>query len=141
MSNPTTKSTIDAGNDEWNQAADRAKEAAACVGEMATHAVSAASTMAGQAACDAGRKADDLTARAGAGMQTFADRLAKQAPQQGAFGTASQSAAQALQEGGQYLESAKLSGVAEDFANLVRQNPLPAILIAVGLGWFIGRKL
>lgn len=137
MSNPNTKSAFDAGNDEWNQAADRAKEAAACVGEMATHAVSAASTMAGQAAC----KADDLTARAGAGMQTFADRLAKQAPQQGAFGNASQSAAQALQEGGHYLENAKLSGVAEDFANLVRQNPLPAILIAVGLGWFIGRKL
>ncbi len=141
MSNPTTRSAMDAGNNEWNQAAERAKEAAACVGDMATHAVTAASTIASQFACDAERKADDLTARAGAGMQTFADRIAKQAPRQGAFGNASQSAAHALQESGQYLETAKLSGVAEDFANLVRQNPLPAILIAVGLGWFIGRKL
>ena len=138
MANPTSKP---AGKDEWNQVADKAKEAAAAVGDKAAHAASTASTMAGQAASDAGKKADELTARAGAGMQTFADRLAKQAPQEGVFGNVSQSAAHALQEGGQYLESAKLSGMGEDFAKLVRQNPLPAILIAIGLGRLIGRKL
>lgn len=140
MTNPNTK-TAEAGHDEWNQAADRAKEAAACVSDMATHAVTAAGTMASQAASTAGRQADDLASRAGAGMKTFAERLATQAPQQGPLGSASKTAAQALRDSGEYVESAKFSGMAEDFAELVRRNPLPAILIAVGLGWFVGRKL
>lgn len=139
MSNANTKPAD--GNNEWNQAADRAKEAAACVGDMATHAATAAGSMASQAAASAGRQADDLASRAGAGMRTFADRLANNAPQQGPLGDASRTAAQALRESGQYVESAKLSGMAEDIADLVRRNPLPAVLMAVGLGWFIGRKL
>jgi len=138
MSNSPTRST---GNDEWNQAADRAKEAASCVSDMTTHAASAAGSMANQAATEAGRQADDFAARAGSGMRDFGERIAKQAPQQGMFGTASQSAAKALQEGGEYLESEKFSGIVEDMAEMIRRNPLPAILIAVGLGWFIGRKL
>lgn len=137
----TGKSATNCGNDEWNQAADKAKEAAACVSDMTTHAAAAAGAIAQQAACDIGRKADDLTARAGANMQEWGDRLDRQAPQQGVFAKASRNAAQALQGSGEYVESAKLSGMAEDVANLIRQNPIPAILIAVGLGWFVGRKL
>lgn len=139
--NSTGKSATNCGNDEWNQAADKAKEAAACVGDMTTHATAAAGAMAQQAASDIGRRADDMAARAGANMQDWGDRLDRQSPQQGVFGKASRSAAQALQSSGQYVESSKLSGMTEDLADLIRRNPLPAILIAVGLGWFVGRKL
>ena len=123
------------------QAADKTKDAAASIGEMASHAACAVGDIASQAACDAGKKADELTVRAGAGIKDLADRMSKSVPHDGVLGAASQAVAKSIKHGGEYLEGAKLSGVSEDIAHLVRQNPIPAILIAVGLGWFLGRKL
>jgi hypothetical protein len=136
-------STLTSGADkqEWTQAADKAKEAAASVGEMASHAACAVGVMANQAACDVGRKADDLTANAGHSIQEWGDRLGRQAPQAGVMGSASQAVARTVKEGGEYLENAKLSGLTEDLAQLVRRNPIPSVLIALCLGCFVGRKL
>ena len=138
-----TNSTLTPGvnNDEWNQAAGKARDAAACMGEMAGHAASAVGAMASQAACDVGMKADELAASAGFGIQGMGDRLSKNAPHGGVLESASQMVAQSVKDGGQYLEEAKFSGLTEDVAQLVRRNPIPAILIAIGLGWFVGRKM
>ena len=59
MSNSTL--TPGVNNDEWTQAASKAKEAVASVGSMASHASSAVGAMANQAACDVGKRADELT--------------------------------------------------------------------------------
>jgi hypothetical protein len=130
-----------ASNEEWAQAADKAKEAAVSVGEMASHAVSAVGAMANQAACDVGKKADDLTASAGISIQELSDRLGWNAPQPGILGSASQAITRTVKGGGEYLEDAKLSGLTNDVAELIRRNPIPSVLIAIGLGWFVGRKL
>ena len=139
MSNSTLTPCVN--NDEWTQAAGKAQEAAASVGEMASHAGSAVGAMANQAACDVGKKADELTASAGAGIQQWGDRLSKNAPHSGVLGNASQAIARTVKDGGEYLEDAKLSGITEDIAQLVRRNPIPAVLIALGLGWFAAHKL
>ena len=139
MSNSTL--TPGVNNNEWNQAAGNAKDAAASVGEMAGHAASAVGAMASQAACDVGKKADDMAASAGIGIQGLGDRLSQNIPHSGVLGSTSQAVAQSVKDGGKYIEEAKLSGMTEDLAQLVRRNPIPAILIAVGLGWFVGRKL
>ena len=128
-------------NQEWAQAADKAKEAAASVGEMASHAASAVGAMASQAACDVGKKADDLAASAGAGIQGLGDRLSKNVPQGGVLGTVSQAVARTVKDGGKYIEDAKLSGITENIAQLIRRNPIPAVLIGFGAGWFACRKL
>lgn len=136
-------STLTSGveNKEWAQAADKAKDAAACAGEMASHAASAVGAMAGHAACDVGKKADQFAASAGVGIQGWGDALAKGSPQSGVLGSASQAVAKTVKEGGEYLEEAKLSGMTEDLAKLVRRNPIPAVCIALGLGWILGNKL
>lgn len=150
MSNSTPTPSVK--NDEWTQAAGKARDAAASVGEMASHAVSAVGAMvsqaacdvgarASQAACDVGKKANDLTASTGVGIQELSDRLLKNAPHTGALGSVSQAVAGAVKEGGEYLEGVKLSGMTEDLAQLVRRNPIPSVVIAIGLGWFVGRKL
>ena len=138
--------------DKAKEVADKVKETAASVGELASDAASAvgamaskaacdAGSMASQAACDVGKKADSLTASAGAGIQQWGDRLSKNASHEGVLGSASQAVAKAVKDGGEYLEDAKLSGITEDIAQLVRRNPIQAVLIAIGLGWFVGRKL
>ena len=126
---------------EWAQAAGKAKEAAASVGEMASHAASAVGAMANQAASDLGRKVDDLTADAGVRLQQMADKVGKQAPHDGLMGSASQTLAKTVKEGGKYIERTKLSGLAENVAQLIRRNPVPAVLVALGVGWYVGRKL
>ncbi|MEK6261651.1 MAG: hypothetical protein AABP62_23880 [Planctomycetota bacterium] len=150
MSNSTMMPT---GNkQEWAPTVDKAKEAAASVGEMAGNAVAAVGAMASQAACDAGamasqaacdvgKKADDLTASAGVGIQQWGDRLSKNVPHEGVLGSASQAFAKTIQDGGEYLEDAKLSGMTEDVARLIRRNPIPAVLIAIGLGCLLARSL
>ncbi|MHB8972881.1 MAG: hypothetical protein ACYC3X_17705 [Pirellulaceae bacterium] len=126
---------------EWAQAADNAKEAATAVGETASHAASAVGAMATQAARDVGQKADDMTATAGVGIQGLGDRLNKHAQQAGVLGNASQAVARVVHDGGEYLKRAKLSGLTERVANLIRQNPLSAVVIGIGLGWVAGRQL
>ena len=138
MSNSTLASNV---KEDWNQATNKAREAAASVGEMASHAACAVGSMASHAACDVGKKADDLTASAGIGIQELGDRLSKNTPHSGVLGSASQAVARSVKDSGEYLEGAKLSGMTEDFAQLIRKNPLPAVFIALGLGWFVARKL
>jgi hypothetical protein len=108
---------------------------------MAGHAASAVGAMASQAAGDIGKRADDLTASAGAGIRGLGDRLGKSAPQTAVLGSASQSVAQNVKDGGKYREGAKLTGISEDIADLIRRNPVPAVLLGIGLGWFLWRTL
>ncbi len=138
MSSSTLTSNV---KEEWNQATNKAREVADSVGEMASQAGCAVGAMASQTACDVGRKADDLTVSAGIGIQGLGDRLSKNAPQTGVLGSATQAVAKSVKDGGEYLEGAKFSGMTEDVAQLIRRNPLPAVFIAVGLGWFVARKL
>lgn len=137
-----SKSTIvPVNSDEWSQAGGKARDAAVSAGEMASHAASAMGGMASQAVSDVGQKADDLTASAGIGIQELADKINRNAPQAGMLGTASQTVARTVKGSGQYLEDAKLSGITNDVARLIRRNPITTVLIAIGLGWFVGRKL
>ena len=139
MSNSTLTPSVD--KEDWAQAAEKAKEAAAYLGEMASRAASRVGEMASQAANSVGTKADDLTASAGAGIQGLGDKLSKNTPHAGVLGSVSQSVADTVKEGGEYLEDAKLSGMTEDIVGLIRRHPIPAVLIGIGLGWFARRKL
>ena len=132
---------LDTRKDEWTQATEKGKEAVESMGSMASHAGAAVGTMASDVACDVGRKADNLVANAGSGMKEMGDRISRNGPQGGMLGNASHTVGQSVHDGGQYLEHARLSGVSKDIAQLVRQNPLPAVCIALGLGWLLARKM
>jgi hypothetical protein len=137
----STSTRIPSDNQQWAQVADSANEAAASVGDTAHHAVSAIGAMASQAASDVGTKANELTASAGAGIQGLGDRLGKIAPQTGPLATASQAVAQTVKDGGKYIEKARLSGITEDIARMIRRHPIAAVFIGAGVGWFVCRKL
>jgi hypothetical protein len=46
--------------------------------------------------------------------------------------------ADTLEGGGRYLQEHGLSGIGEDLTNLVRRNPVPAVLLGIGLGLGLG---
>jgi len=124
--NPSMEKARDAGS----QAFDKAKDAASSVGEMV-----------GQAASAVGKTADNLTSGAGAQLKNLGDTIASHTPQSGVLGSASQTVANTIRQGGQYIEDQGLSGMADDVTGLIRRNPLPAVLIGVGLGFLLGRVL
>lgn len=137
----STNTAPDTRKEEWSNVTDKAKEAVASAGQMARHAVSAAEAMACQAASDVGQRANNLTARVGADIHEMGDTLERSMPHSGVLGSASQAVAGSVKSGGEYLEDAKLSGMADDVASLIRKNPIPSVLISMGIGWFAARKL
>ncbi len=137
----TAKFDADLENNEWTQSKNKANEALASVGGMVSHAVSAAEQLTSQALTMVAREIDQLAARAGSGIHEFGNRLEQNLPHNGALGTASRAIAGAVQGSGEYLEDQKLSGMARDLTGLIRRNPIPVIIISIGLGWFIARKI
>jgi hypothetical protein len=127
------------------QAADRAKEGAAGFGAKAKEAASAvgdAVTSAASATGSAiGKSAERAATAAGSGVRHFGETIKEKGPQSGVLGSATRAVGDTLQEGGQYLEREGLSGMFEDVTELVRRNPMPAILLGIGLGFLIGRTL
>ncbi len=107
---------------------DRAKEAASAVGQSASNIASAAA-----------QKADDATATVGSGMRSMAETVRHRGPRSGILGTTSSSVADALERGGEYLEEEGLSGIAEDITSLIRRNPVPSLLVGIGIGFLLAR--
>jgi hypothetical protein len=61
-------------------------------------------------------------------------------PESGVLGRATDSVAGALDSSGRYLEEKGLTGIGADLTNLIKRNPVPAVLLALGLGFLIARS-
>jgi len=124
------RSFTEKAKDVVQQAGDKAKDAASSVGDMVSSAASSV-----------GKTADKWTSSAGSGMKSLGDTIEEKGPHGGMLGSASHAVASTLAEGGKYLEQEGLSGMMDDVTNLIRRNPMPAILVGIGLGYLIGRTL
>jgi hypothetical protein len=123
------------------EALGKVKEAGAAAFDKAKGAVESVGEMATQAASAVGKKADDLTGTAGHEIKAFGDTLGQKAPHEGLTGHASQAVADTIKGAGRYVEEAKLSGMAHDVEQVIKNHPIPALLICFGIGVCIGRAL
>jgi hypothetical protein len=121
--------------------AERAKDTASSVAEQARSAASSAAHTARDVASQAGQKAEDATSSVGSGMQSLASSLRDKGPHEGMMGTATSRVADSLDSGGRYLQEHGLSGLGDDLTNLIRRNPIPAVLIGFGVGFLIARSM
>jgi ElaB/YqjD/DUF883 family membrane-anchored ribosome-binding protein len=152
MANPTTSvkgnearntagQAFDKAKDVASNVADKAKDVAAQAMDKAKDAASSVGEMAYNAASTVGRKADDFTSAAGSSIKQFGDTIREHTPREGVLGEASKTVANTTKQVGRYLEEEGLSGMMEDVTSLIKRNPIPAILVGVGLGVLIGRTL
>jgi len=130
MSTTMKKDQVNQAKDAAGQAYDKTKEAAGQAGEAVQHVAQAV-----------GQKAEDATAAVGQGIQQAADSVRDYGPHAGMLGSATQTVADTLAGTGKYLENKNLSGMAEDMTGLIKRNPIPAVLIGLGVGFLIGRAL
>jgi len=133
MANTTTRK--DEGFGTGNPAGDKlnkAQQAGTEAADKAKEAVKSAGEALGEAA-DAG------AASVGTGMKSLAGTIRQQGPHEGMLGDATSTVAKTLEEGGRYLQKEGLSGMADDLSDMIRRNPIPAVLVGVGIGFMLAQ--
>jgi hypothetical protein len=146
MANPNTLSTKQFGTEAKNKArdtaseiTDKAKEVSSNMTEQARNVGSAVTQRAEDVAANIGHRAQEATGAVAGSMKSLAGAMREKMPHEGMMGRASTAVADSLERGGQYLKEEGLSGMANDLTNLIRRNPIPAVLAGIGIGFLIAR--
>src|SRR5262245_17012599 len=134
-----THATTGKYKEEFDEAVDKGKDMAKDVMDKGKEAASSALKTAGDVASAVGKKAQQATAAVGSGMQSLGETIHESGPRDGIPGRVTGGVADALENTGKYLEEHGLSGIAEDVTNLVRRNPIPALLVGIGIGYLIAK--
>jgi hypothetical protein len=137
----TVSSMTEKGKDMASSAAHNVGEAASGAVHKAKDMASSVSHAAGDVASNVGHRAEEATSSVGGSMRSLAGSLRENLPHEGMMGTASSAVADTLDRGGRYLQEEGLQGIAEDLTSLIRRNPIPAVLIGIGVGYLIARSL
>jgi len=141
MANTTTshKPQTEGTTHRGTEFTDKAKEAGAGAMDKAKDIAGTAADRAKDVASTIGKKAEDATHAVGSGMQSLAGTVRENLPHEGVLGTCASTVAGSLEASGRYLEREGLQGIAEDVTGLIRRNPVPAVLLGIGLGFLLAR--
>ena len=75
----------------------------------------------------------------GGRFRAAGDAIRQNLPQEGTLGQASSAVAKTLEDTGSYLEREGLQGIACDMTKMIKNNPIPSLMMGVGLGFLIAR--
>lgn len=123
----------------WEETKDKAKNVAENVTDKAKSVAGDVADKAKQAAGFVQDKADQGASYAGERLESLGHTVRDRGPQSGMLGQASSAVASTLEQTGEYLHEKGVSGMAGDLTNLIKRNPIPSILIGVGLGFVLAR--
>jgi len=130
---------VERAKDAASSALDKAKDVAKAAGDKAKDVAKAATDKAKDMAHTAGDYADSATAKVGGGMESLAGTIREHTPHEGVIGGAASKVADGLESAGKYLEKEGLTGMASDLTDVIKRNPIPALLIGIGLGFLLSR--
>jgi len=86
----------------------------------------------------AASKVDSAMTATGEQMSTLAQTVRENAPE-GKAGEVASKAADALDRGGEYLQTADLQMVRGDLERVIREHPIESLLVGVGIGYLVAR--
>jgi len=134
---------LEAGQAAVAGVADKARDMSSDAMRAGQHAAQQAAHSVGnaaqQAAHSVGNAAENATSRVGEGMQNLAQTVRQRGPDAGVLGSAADTVADTLEQGGRYIQSEGLSGMTDDLTTLIKRNPIPALLVGVGFGFLLAR--
>jgi hypothetical protein len=136
--NKGTTGTMDQVKDTASGIVDKAKDIAGSVGDKAKDIAAGVRDQAAHAAEKVGQGADSAAGWVGSGMENIGHKVRDMAPG-GFLGSAAEQTASALESGGRYLQEEGLTGMAEDIGNMIKRNPIPAMLVGIGIGFLLAR--
>jgi len=117
---PTTPEFKDKAQEAGTTAVDKAKEVASNVVDKTKQMAGTAADKAKEMAATVGHKADETKAAVGSGIQSLAH---------------------SIECGGRYLQQQDFKSIGDDVTNLIRRNPIPAIVLGFGLGFLLSRAM
>jgi type IV secretory pathway TrbL component len=113
--------------------------AGAQAGQAAQQAASSALGKAQDMASNAGKRVEEATSALGERVQSMAGSLRDRGPHEGMLGTATGRVADSLDTAGRYLQDEGIAGMAEDVTEIIRRNPIPAVVVGIGFGFLLAR--
>jgi len=125
--------------DMAKKAGDETKKFGEKIGDEAKSMASAAMQKTEDAASYVGHKADDATEAVGHSMKSLGGTIRENTPREGMLANAGGAVASTLESGGKYLEDHNLKDISEDLTGVIRRNPVPAVLLALGIGFLLAR--
>jgi len=137
----TTATLGDKAKDFASHTADQAKDFASHTADKAKDFASHTADQAKNLGTSAVNMADTATARVGGGVSSMADKLRDSAPREGMVHDAASKVADTLERSGRYLQEEGLSGMANDLTGVIKRNPIPALLVGIGIGYLIAHAL
>jgi len=136
----SSSSVTDKASEMASGAMDKARDVASTVADKARDMASSVGSSASGMASSLGQHAQDATSAVAGGMKSLAGTIRESAPHSGAMGSASSALADTLEHGGRYLQEEGLKGIGDDLTHLIRRNPIPAMLLGVGIGYLLARS-
>jgi hypothetical protein len=112
---------------------DKARDAAAGVMDRAKDMASNAADTARDWASTAGQKASDAAGAVASGAASLAGTVRENLP-------GGESVAEAIESGTRYFQEHSFRDMADDVSNLIRRNPIPALLVGIGIGFLLARS-
>lgn len=116
-----------------------AEDVAAYVGRKAESAALYVGHKAEDAASYVGQKTENASAAVGSSLRSLGDTVRDHATEGGMAAEASAAVANTLDNSGRYLQEEGLTDMAADVTNLIRRNPILALLGGVAVGYLVGR--
>jgi len=132
-------SFTDKAGDMASGMADKAQNAATGVADKARDIASGVADKARDIASNVTDRVTGTASSVGGGMRSLADNIRENAPGSGMLHDAGTAVADTLESSGRYLEEEGFSGIGQDVTNLIRRNPIPALLVGVAVGFLIAR--
>ncbi len=129
----------DKAKEVGNYVSDKANEAGKYVAENAKNLASSALHSAENAASYVGHRAEDARSSLGGSLKSAGESLRSAAPEQAVMHDAACSVAETLENTGRYIQEQDFSAMTEDMTNVIRRNPIPAVLIAAGVGFLLAK--
>lgn len=135
----TANQAIDKTKDATQYAAEQVKQGASTVADKAKEYAGAAVEGASHAAGYVADKADQGTSFVGGQVAGLADTVRKNTPNEGIVGAASDKLADGIEATGRYIEEQGMSGMVDDVTDMIKRNPIPALLVGVAVGYLLAR--
>lgn len=82
--------------------------------------------------------AETLTDTISGGLKATARTIREKGPQDGRLGDATSAVAQTFSNFANYLDGHRVTDITADLSHLIGKNPLPALLVGIGLGVLLG---
>jgi len=133
------KQAGDKASDLAQSAVDKVKQTADDLrSKDASQIVDDARAKASEVGDAAATKVDSAMTATGEQMSTLAQTVRENAPE-GKAGDVATKAADALDRGGEYLQTADLQMVRSDLERVIREHPIESLLVGVGVGYLVAR--